>query len=414
MPLRLHGGGMSITRRDLLSSMCALAGTPVGVLSARPRNGARQTAPAPQAPVEAVSLSDFESLARERVPRMAYEYISGGAADELTLRWNRESFDRIRLRPRILVDVSNLDTRVTLFGQEMPFPILLAPTAYHRLLHPEGELATVRGAGAAGATLVASMLATTTIDEMAKSATRPLWFQTYILKDRGFTRDLVQRAEGAGCKALCVTVDSPVVGVRNRDQRARFALPAEMERANLKGLMRPGGNLRPQEGDIYTPILDASLVWKEIDWLRSFARAPVLLKGILNPEDADRAVKSGASGIIVSNHGARNLDTVPATIDALPEVVDKVAGRIPILMDSGVRRGTDVLKALAMGATATLIGRPYLYGLGVAGSEGGRSGVNIFPTEFKIAMALAGRASLRDIERTTPWFEKPCNLPTPH
>jgi len=397
---------MSITRRELMSSICALAGTPAGMLSARSRKGARQAAPAPQAPVEPVSLSDFESLARERVPRMAYEYISGGAADEITLRWNRESFDRIRLRPRILVDVSNLDTRVTLFGQEMPFPILLAPTAYHRLLHPEGELATVRGAGAAGATLVASMLATTTIDEMAKSATRPLWFQTYILKDRGFTRDLVQRAEGAGCKALCVTVDSPVVGVRNRDQRARFTLPPEMERANLKGLMRPGGNLRPPEGDIYTPILDASLVWKEIDWLRSFARAPVLLKGVLNPEDADRAVKAGVSGIIVSNHGARNLDTVPATIDALPEVADRVAGRIPILMDSGVRRGTDVLKALAMGATATLIGRPYLYGLGVAGSDGVRRVVNILHTEFKIAMALTGRPSLRDIDRSALWLKQ--------
>src|SRR5262245_33018084 len=403
-----------MTRREILLSACALAGTPGQLSAAQLQNNVQQFPPTSQAPAEAASLSDYEALARERIPHMAYEYISGGAADEITLRWNRESFDRIRLRPKILVDVSKLDTRLTLFGQELPFPILLAPTAYHRLVHPEGEIATVKGAALGGATLIASMLATTTIEEMAKAATRPLWFQTYILKDRGFTRDLVQRAEAAGCKALCVTVDSPVVGVRNRDQRARFALPTEMERANLKGLMRPGGNLRPPEGDIYTPILDASLAWKEIDWLRSIARAPVLLKGVLNPDDADRAVKAGASGIIVSNHGARNLDTVPATIDALPEVVDKVAGRIPILMDSGVRRGTDVLKALAMGATATLIGRPYLYGLGVAGSEGGRSGVNIFPTEFKIAMALAGRASLRDIERTTPWFEKPCNLPTPH
>lgn len=191
---------MSITRRELLSSIGALAGTPAGIRAARSRNGARHAAPALQSPVEPVSLSDFESLARERIRRMAYEYISGGAADEITLRWNRESFDRIRLRPRILVDVSNLDTRVTLFGQEMPFPILLAPTAYHRLLHPEGELATVKGADAAGATLVASMLATTTIDEMAKAATRPLWFQTYILKDRGFTRDLSNAPKALAAK----------------------------------------------------------------------------------------------------------------------------------------------------------------------------------------------------------------------
>ena len=302
-----------------------------------------------------------------------------------------------------VVDVSKLDTRLTLFGQQLPFPILLAPTAYHRLVHPEGELATARGAGAAGATLVASMLATFTIEEMARAATAPLWFQTYILKDRGFTRDLVQRAENAGCKALCVTVDSPVVGVRNRDQRAQFALPPEMERANLKGLIRPGGNLRPAEGDIYTPILDASLTWKEIDWLRSFVRVPVLLKGVLNPADAEQAVKAGASGIIVSNHGARNLDTVPATIDILPEVTERVAGRIPVLMDSGIRRGTDVLKALALGATAVLIGRPYLYGLGVAGQEGVRRVVNILQTEFQIALALTGRQSLRAVDRSVLW-----------
>jgi 4-hydroxymandelate oxidase len=396
-----------MTRREILLSACALAGTPARLSVAQSRGGVQESTLRSETPAGAVSLSDFEALARERIPRMAYEYISGGAADEITLRWNRESFDRIRLRPKILVDVSNLDTRLTLFGQDLPFPILLAPTAYHRLVHPEGEIATVKGAALAGATLIASMLATTTVEEMAKAATRPLWFQTYILKDRGFTRDLVQRAEGAGCKAICVTVDSPVVGARNRDQRANFALPPEMERANLKGLMRPGGNLRPPEGDIYTPILDASLTWKEIDWLRSFARVPVLLKGVLNPDDAEQAVKAGASGIIVSNHGARNLDTVPATIDVLSEVTERVAGRIPVLMDSGVRRGTDVLKALALGATAVLIGRPYLYGLGVAGPEGVRRVVNILQTEFRIAMALAGRPSLRSIDRTTLWLSRP-------
>jgi 4-hydroxymandelate oxidase len=394
---------MPISRREILLSACALAGTPARLSAGRSLDSVQESAPASQAPAEAVSVSDFEALARLRIPRMAHEYISGGAADEITLRWNRESFDRIRLRPKILVDVSNLDTRVNLFGQELPFPILLAPTAYHRLVHPEGEIATVKGAALAGATLIASMLATTTIEEMAKASTRPLWFQTYILKDRGFTRDLTQRAESAGCKAICVTVDSPVVGVRNRDQRAHFALPPEMERANLKGLMRPGGNLRPQEGDIYTPILDASMTWKEIDWLRSFARVPVLLKGVLNPDDAEQAVKAGVSGIIVSNHGARNLDTVPPTIDILPEVTARVAGRIPVLMDSGVRRGTDVLKALALGATAVLIGRPYLYGLGVAGPEGVRRVVNILQTEFRVAMALAGRPSLLTIDRSVLW-----------
>jgi 4-hydroxymandelate oxidase len=334
---------------------------------------------------------------------MAFEYISGGAADEITLKWNRESYDRIRLRPRIFVDVSKLDTRVKLFGQDLPFPILLAPTAYHRLVHPEGELATARGAGAAGATMVAGMLATTQIEDIARAATGPLWFQTYILKDRGFTRDLIQRAEGVGCKALCITSDSPVVGVRNRDARANFSLPPNLERANLRGLMRTGGNLRPPEGDIYTPILDASLTWKEIDWLRSFARVPVLLKGVLNPDDAELAVKSGASGIIVSNHGARNLDTVPPTIEILPEVVERVAGRIPVLCDSGIRRGTDVLKALALGANAVLIGRPYLYGLSVAGDAGVTRVINILKNEFKVAMALSGRSTITGIDRSVIW-----------
>jgi 4-hydroxymandelate oxidase len=202
---------------------------------------------------------------------------------------------------------------------------------------------------------------------------------------------------------LCITVDSPVVGVRNRDAKAHFSLPADLERANLRGLMRTGGNLRPPEGDIYTPILDASLTWKDIEWLRSFARVPVLLKGVLNPDDADQAVKVGVSGIIVSNHGGRLLDTVPATIDALPEVVEKVAGRVPILVDGGIRRGTDVLKALALGAKGVLIGRPYLYGLGVAGEQGVTRIINILRTEFKMAMALAGRPSIASIDRSALW-----------
>ena len=408
------------TRRDvLLSSSSALVAATL--LPARARSGGMiqgvgsgsdAGAPAKLAEVEPgpvgadsepVSLSDYEALARERAPKMAFEYISGGAADEITLKWNRESYDKIRLRPRIFVDVSKLDTRVKLFDQELPFPILLAPTAYHRLVHSDGELATARGAGAASATMVAGMLATTPIEDIAKSATGPLWFQTYILKDRGFTRDLIQRAEGVGCKALCITSDSPVVGVRNRDARVNFSLPPNLERANLRGLMRTGGNLRPPEGDIYTPILDASLTWKEIDWLRSFARIPVLLKGVLNPEDAELAIKSGASGIIVSNHGARNLDTVPPTIDVLPEVVERVAGRIPILCDSGIRRGTDVLKALALGANAVLIGRPYLYGLSVAGDAGVTRVINILKNEFKVAMALSGRPTISSIDRTVIW-----------
>ena len=290
---------------------------------------------------------------------MAYEYVSAGAGDEVTLRENQTAFDRLRLHPRVLVDVSAIDTRSTLFGQALEFPILLAPTAYHRLVHAEGEIATVRGAGVAGATLVASSFATTSLEDMAKAARSPLWFQLYVNKDRGFTRDLVQRAESAGCKALCVTVDSPLTGNRHRERRAGFALPPGLERSNLKALGAATASASHRlESTIYSAILDSALTWKDVEWLRGISRLPLVLKGILSPDDASRAAEAGA-GIIVSNHGARDLDTVPATIDALPRVVDAVAGRVPILMDGGIRRGTDVLKALASGASAVLIGRPY-------------------------------------------------------
>ncbi len=340
------------------------------------------------------SLSDFESRARALLPHMVYEFIAGGAGDELTLQWTREAWDHLRLRPRVLTDVSAVDTRVTLFGQALPFPILLAPTAYHRLVHPEGELATARGAGAAAATLVVSTSTTTAIEDIAQVATQPLWFQLYFQPDRGFTRDLVQRVEAAGCRALCVTVDTPVLGVRNRQQRARFALPPGVETPHVYDASvrrRPTHLREPRE----------TVTWKDIDWLRSFARVPVLLKGILDPEDADLAAQAGVSGIIVSNHGARNLDTLPATAEVLAPVADRVAGRLPLLVDGGVRRGTDVLKALAFGATAVLIGRPYLYALGAAGAEGVRHAIDILRAEFEMAMALTGCASVSRITRRT-------------
>src|SRR5260221_9639914 len=215
------------------------------------------------------------------------------------------------------------------------------------------------------------------VEDLASKASGPVWFQLYVQRDRGFTRELVQRAEDSGCRALCVTVDTPNHGARNREDRARPELP-ERDLPNLKG----------------ADYLDPTLTWKDIDWLRGFARRPVLLKGILNPEDAATAVKAGVAGLIVSNHGARNLDTVPATIDALPLVVEKVAGRLPILVDGGIRRGTDVLKALALGASAVQIGRPYLWGLGIAGAEGVSRVVQILRHEFEMAMALTGRPAI--------------------
>ena len=239
---------------------------------------------------------------------------------------------------------------------------------------------------------------------MAKVATGPLWFQLYVQPDKAFTKALVQRAEAAGCRALVVTCDTPVIGIRNRETRAGFRLPPGLERENLKGLIGGASTVaHVDEGTIYSALFDPALTWQGIDWIRSIAKVPVILKGLLSPEDATLAVQHGAHGIVVSNHGARNLDTLPATIDALPGVVDAVAGRIPVLMDGGIRRGTDVVKALALGAKAVLIGRPYLWGLSVGGADGVQNVMQILRSEFQSAMALCGHTSLASIDRTVLW-----------
>ena len=351
------------TRREALAATLGLTGSAFAARAAQEP----AVAPAPSrrppvakaAAVAPVCLADFEPVAKQRISAMAYEYIAGGAGDELTLRANRDAYDIIRLRTRVLVDVSRLDTSITLLGEKHACPILLAPTAYHQLAHPEGELATARGADTAGVTMILSSFSTTPVEDVARTAPARLWFQLYTQKDRGFTKDLMQRAEAAGCRALCVTVDTPVLGARNRETRVGFTLPKGMERVHLKTMgVVAGGAHRPREREIYSEVLDPTLTWKDIEWLVSVARTPVLLKGILSADDADHAAKSGAAGIVVSNHGARNLDTVPATIEALPEIADRLGGRMPILVDGGIRRGTDVLKALALGASAVLIGRP--------------------------------------------------------
>jgi 4-hydroxymandelate oxidase len=395
---------MKLTRRKMLTATGVALGSaafgklqaadkdaPVSSRPALPKVGGTNSSP--------VCLADFEPLAKERLSHFAYEYIASGAADELTLRWNREAFDQIRLRPKVLVDVEKIDTRVTLFGQEMPHPILLAPTARHRLSHPEGEVATARGAGAAGAPFVVSSLSTRRLQDVAPAAKSPLWFQLYDLRKerREFVRDVVKEAEQFGCRAFVVTVDAPVDGARNRIQRVADQLPRDAETPYYQKANSGGGVVLPIMGSM------GSFTWEAIEWLLSVTQLPVLLKGIMNPDDADQAVRYGAAGIIVSNHGGRCLDTLPASISALAPVVEKVAGRVPVLVDGGVRRGTDVLKALALGAKAVLIGRPYLYGLAVNGAEGVAQVVNILRQEFQMAMALTGRPSIHSIDRSVVW-----------
>jgi 4-hydroxymandelate oxidase len=352
-----------------------------------------------------VAVDEFEAVARAKLTAMAYEYLASGAADEATLRENRLAFERIRLLPRHLVDVSGIDTRCTLFGQVHPFPILLAPAGYHKLFHAEGELETVRGANASEATLVASIFSTVAFEEMSATSDHPLWFQLYLNPDRAVTKELVQTVVAAGCGAICLTIDSPVNAARDRERRARFVLPPGVERANLSklGAAIAGAAHRPVGRNIYTPVRAANATWKDLDWLRSLVSVPLLVKGVANPDDAATALQAGCDGVIVSNHGGRVLDSVPAAINLLGPIVDRVEGRAPVLMDGGVRRGTDIYKALAKGAAAVLIGRPYVFGLAAAGAAGVARVVEILRTELEMAMGLMGRPTLSSIDRDSLW-----------
>jgi len=342
-----------------------------------------------------LNLHDVEEAARRVLGARVYDYVAGGAADEITLRWNAGKYRELRLRPRVLEDVSALRPEIELLGQRLSMPVLLAPTANHRLVHPEGELATARGAGLAGVAMVLSSGANTDVHDVARAATQPLWFQLYVQHDRGLTKDIVRHAEAAGSRALCVTVDSPVEAARNREKRAGVTLPPGVGHPNY--LDRPRD---PRFVATLDEVRPQKLDWALIEWLVAVSKTPVLLKGIMTPEDADRAVRSGVAGVIVSNHGGRALDTVPATIEVLPAIAEKVAGRVPVLVDGGIRRGTDVLKALACGASATLVGRPYLYGLAVGGAEGVAHVLKILRMEFLAAMALTGRPTIASIDRS--------------
>ncbi|HJU64590.1 MAG TPA: alpha-hydroxy acid oxidase [Gemmatimonadaceae bacterium] len=352
---------------------------------------------------EPVNLMEYEARARERMDVAAYDYIAGAACDECTLAENRRAFDRLWLRPRMLVDVSRIEMGTSVLGMPISQPILLAPTALNRLAHPEGELAAARAAGAAGTIMVASTVATFTLEEISAVATGPLFFQLYICKDRGITRELVDRATDARYRALVLTVDLPYLGRRERDVRRAFTIPSGMSIRNFEVADRTlaaAHTLRDATFDEHARYLfDPAVTWDIISWLRSITSLPILVKGVLTPEDAHLAIQQGVEGIIVSNHGGRQLDGVEPTIAALPRVAEAVDDRVELLVDGGIRRGTDVLKALALGARAVLIGRAYLYGLAVGGEAGVRHVLELLRAELELAMALSGRASLASIDR---------------
>jgi 4-hydroxymandelate oxidase len=341
-----------------------------------------------------VNVDEYEELARQRLPKDAYDFFAGGAEDEWTLAENRRAYDRWVVRPRVLVDVSHVECSVTVLGEPMATPILVAPTAFQRIAHPDGEIAMALGAKAAGVTLVASTASSVTMEDIAATGV-PRWFQLYLQNDRAITEELVHRAEAAGYTALMLTVDAPVLGRRERDERNGFTIPADVRMANLAGAAGAGATLQAQFAGMHRVE-----TWDDVAWLRSLSSLPLLLKGVTNGADAVRAADAGAGALVVSNHGGRQLDGAPATLDALPEVVDAAGDRLEILVDGGIRRGVHVLKALALGARAVLVGRPPLWGLAVDGADGVQRVLEMLRDELLRALALSGAQSLEQVDRS--------------
>ncbi|KAL5187958.1 (S)-2-hydroxy-acid oxidase GLO1 [Glycine soja] len=347
------------------------------------------------------NVTEYEAIAKEKLPKMVYDYYASGAEDQWTLKENRNGFSRILFQPRILIDVSKIDLTTTVMGFKISMPIMIAPTAMQKMAHPEGELATARAASAAGTIMTLSSTATSSVEEVASTGPGIRFFQLYVLKDRNVVAQVVRRAEKAGFKAITLTVDSPILGRREADIKNRFTLPPNLVLKNFEGLDLGKLNKTSDSfaASYAAELYDRSLNWKDIKWIQTITSLPILLKGVLTPEDTMIAIQAGAAGIIVSNHGARQLDYVPATIMALEEVVKATQGRIPVFLDGGIRRGTDVFKALALGAAGVFIGRPVVFSLAADGEAGVRKVLQMLRDEFELTMALSGCRSLKEITR---------------
>ena len=375
--------------------------------------------PPPGPEVPALNLSDFAAAAQASLDPAAWAYLAGGAADEITLRHNTQAWQHLSLAPRVLRPLAGGHTRLSLLGRSLAHPVLLAPVAYQRLFHRDGERATALAAAMQGAGLVLSAQASTALEDVTAlvlpEPTRgPLWFQLHWHADRGWLRALLQRVEGAGYEALVLTVDAPTQGARDRERGAGFRLPPGVSAVNLAGAPRPapwspGASGTPgQSGSaLFDGLLQQAACWDDIGWLLQATRLPVLLKGLLHADDALQAAALGVAGLIVSNHGGRTLDTAPATAAALPRIAQALAARPgaapALLVDGGIRRGTDVLKALALGAQAVLVGRPAMHGLAAAGAPGVAQVIRLLRDELEIAMALTGCRTLADIGPGALW-----------
>tara|TARA_B100000700_G_scaffold284356_1_gene337513 strand:- start:12 stop:1163 length:1152 start_codon:yes stop_codon:yes gene_type:complete len=371
------------------------------------------------------NVDDLRSLAKRRLPAGVFDYIDGGAEDEITLRNNVDAYRNVSFKPRVLRDMTHVDTSTSLFGRRLAFPLVLAPTGFTRIAHSEGELAVVRAATRAGIPFTLSTMATRSIEEcasVAESDTR-LWFQIYTWRDRSVVKNLVERAEAAGFEAVCLTVDTAVLGRRERDVRRGFTLPPEVglgtiidglknpgwtwdflkadpiRFANVEGITAIDGSTAVDLAEHMKSQFDPGLSWSDVEWLRSIWKGPILIKGIQTVEDALIAVESGVEAIALSNHGGRQLDGAPAPFDLLPEVAEVVQNRLEIICDGGVRRGSDVVKAVSLGANAVMTGRPYLYALGACGERGVDHVLDLLQEGIERTMALTGVASVEDLSQ---------------
>jgi 4-hydroxymandelate oxidase len=343
-----------------------------------------------------INLFDFEAATKGVLPDDVRDYICGGATDEVTLRENRAAFDQWRIHYRVLRGAGQRDLSTELFGTRIDWPVVIAPTAHQTLAHAEGEAATSRAASSAGTIMTLSTLSNHAMEAVAREAGRGLWFQLYVHRDRGVTRELIARAVASGARAIVLTVDAATAGLRERDLRNGFRFPPREPMEGVTLVPTQGATFQAYVNATYDPALS----WKDLEWLCSHTSLPVLVKGIVRPDDAVLAADHGARGVVVSNHGGRQLDTAPPTIDVLEPVVQAVGSRVTVLLDSGIRRGTDVLKALALGARAVMLGRPVLWGLAVGGETGVRRVLDLLRNELDVAMALAGCSSLADVDRS--------------
>jgi 4-hydroxymandelate oxidase len=358
----------------------------------------------PEHPESLISIADYETAAEAVLSRGAHGYFDGGAADEITMRDNLNAWSRLAIRPRMLVGVGDRDPSVTLLGRRRPHPLIIAPMAYQKLANHDGELATATAAAATGTTMCLSTFANVTVGELAEAVPEvSRWFQLYVFSDRGITRELIAQAVEHGYEALVVTVDLPVAGVRERETRTE----SDQASAHLVPAAVQAGMQGNRSRTEFASLTDPDLNWSDIERFAADWPLPVIVKGLLTPEDAVLAAEHGARGIVVSNHGGRQLDTVLSAADALPAIVDAVGDRLEVIVDGGVRRGTDVLKALALGARAVMVGRPLLWGLSVGGAVGARHVLELLLAEFDSAIALAGAPRAEQLDRrfvcTAPW-----------